>query len=265
MLGVDESELDDWLRTADAMTILFDETRGVHPQSEGFTEQEPWDFENTAADQYMLQENFPYFELYRRQVVKQADLVLALYFAPEAFTPEEKERAFAYYEALTVRDSSLSAAVQAVIAAEVGQLDLAYDYLGEAATLDLDDLQGDTEEGLHMAALAGVWTALVAGFGGMRDAEDGLHFAPRLPARLTRLCFGVRIHGQTLRVEVTRETATYRLSGGPSLTVGHFGDSIRLTADQPVTVEIPPAGPTAPRPTQPKSRAPRDARVAFRS
>jgi alpha,alpha-trehalose phosphorylase len=262
-LGVDDSELDDWLRTAEAMSIPFDEIRGVHPQSAGFTDQERWDFAQTDPDQYLLQDHFPYFDLYRKQVVKQADLVLALFFSHEAFTAQQKERAFTYYEAITVRDSSLSAAVQAIIAAEVGQLDLAYDYLGEAATLDLDDLHENAGEGLHIAALAGVWTAITGGFGGMRDTDEGLRFSPRLPERVRRLRFGVRIHGQILRVDVTPSTATYSLKGGPSVTVRHFDDTVELEAGRPVSLHIPEAPEVGARPSQPRGREPRPAAEAF--
>lgn len=264
-LGLDDSELDDWLRAAEAMSIPFDEIRGVHAQSAGFTDQEPWDFENTAPEQYLLQDHFPYFDLYRKQVVKQADLVLALFFAHEAFTAQEKERAFAYYEAITVRDSSLSAAVQAVIAAEVGHLDLAYDYLAEAATLDLDDLHENAREGLHIAALAGVWTAITGGLAGMRDTDEGLRFSPRLPERVSRLSFGVRIHGQTLRVDVTPSTATYLLKEGATVTVEHFGDTVELQAGQPVALEIPALPEVSARPSQPRGREPRPAAEAFGS
>jgi MFS family permease len=140
-------------------------------------------------EQYPLLLHFPYVDLYRKQVVKQADLVLALLLRGDAFTAEEKVRNFAYYEALTVRDSSLSACTQAVIAAEVGRLELAYDYFAEAALMDLDNLEHNTRDGLHIASLAGAWIVAVAGFGGMRDHDGALRFAPRLPERLTRLAF----------------------------------------------------------------------------
>src|SRR5436305_8403944 len=120
------------------MFIPYDERLVVTPQDETFTEHEVWDFAHTSPDEYPLLLHFTYFDLYRKQVVKQADLVLAMHLRGDAFTPEQKARNFAYYEALTVRDSSLSACTQAVLAAEVGQLDLAYDYLGEAARMDLD-------------------------------------------------------------------------------------------------------------------------------
>ena len=120
------------------MLVPFDEQLGVHPQAEGFTEHQRWDFEATAPEQYPLLLHFPYFDLYRKQVVKQADLVLALHLRGDAFTAEQKARNFAYYERLTVRDSSLSACTQAVIAAEVGHLELAYDYFAEAALIDLE-------------------------------------------------------------------------------------------------------------------------------
>ena len=167
-----------WRDAAETMFIPYDDVLGVHPQAEGFTSHEIWDFAATWADQYPLLLHFPYFDLYRKQVVKQADLVLAMYLRGDAFTDEEKARNFAYYEALTVRDSSLSACTQAVLAAEVGHLDLAYEYLAEAALMDLDDIEHNTRDGLHVAALAGTWIALVAGFAGLRERGVAFSFAP---------------------------------------------------------------------------------------
>ena len=263
-LGVDEEELGGWEAAADAMAVPFDESRGVHPQAAGFTELARWDFDATDPDQYSLHDHFPYFDLYRKQVVKQADLVLALFFAHDCFTAEQKARDFVYYEPLTVRDSSLSAAVQAVVAAEVGHLDLAADYLAEAATIDLDDLHGNTGEGLHIAALAGVWIALTSGFGGMRDGAGGLQFSPRLPRQLEALSFGVRIHGCVLRVDISPSATTYRLSSGDPVTIRHFDEDVLLRPGDPVTVEIPPTVSPGPAPTQPRGRAPRSFEEALR-
>jgi alpha,alpha-trehalose phosphorylase len=254
-LNVDEAEIAAWQRAADAMTVPYDDRYGIHPQDEDFTQHEVWDFAHTRPDQYPLLLHFPYFDLYRKQVVKQADLVLALYKRGDAFTPEQKARDFAYYEALTVRDSSLSAASQAVIAAEVGHIDLAYDYLGEAARMDLDNLEHNTGEGLHVASLAGAWTALVGGFGGMRDSGGSLTFAPRLPSALTRLVFAVLWHGCRLRVDISGAEATYTLTDGERVELAHHGQAFTLTAEHPVTRPIPPIK-AGPRPTQPFGRAP---------
>jgi alpha,alpha-trehalose phosphorylase len=191
-LGVDEEEAAGWRDAAQKMMVPFDPELGVHCQSENFTKHQRWDFDSTRPDQYPLLLHFPYFDLYRKQVVKQADLVLAMMLCGDAFSAEEKLRNFDYYDQLTVRDSSLSACTQAVIAAEVGHLDLAYDYLGEAALMDLDDLEHNTRDGVHIASLAGSVIATIQGFGGVRDYMGELMFAPRLPGPLTKLAF--RIH-----------------------------------------------------------------------
>ncbi len=206
------------------MFIPYDEARGVHPQAEGFTRHQVWDFAHTQPGQYPLLLHFTYFDLYRKQVVKQADLVLAMQLRGDAFTAGQKLRNFDYYEPLTVRDSSLSACTQAVMAAEVGHLDLAFDYLGEAALMDLRDLENNTRDGVHIASLAGTWQALVGGFGGMRHRDGTVSFAPCLPEGLTRLAFSLFIRGRRLHVEVTHNHARYVLDDGEPLTVMHHGD-----------------------------------------
>jgi alpha,alpha-trehalose phosphorylase len=254
-LGVDSDEAASWREAAEKMLIPYDERLGVTPQDETFTEHEVWDFAHTTPDQYPLLLHYPYFDLYRKQVVKQADLVLAMHLRGDAFTQEQKTRNFAYYEELTVRDSSLSASTQAVIAAEVGQLQLAYDYLGEAAFMDLHDLAHNVRDGLHIASLAGAWTALVAGFGGLRLQHGLLRFSPRLPEALGRLAFHLLFRGCRLHIEVTATEATYRTLDGTPLKVRHYGEDILLPSDGAVTRPIPPVK-AGPRPHQPPGREP---------
>ncbi len=254
-LGVDEEEIASWRDAAAAVVLPYDEMQGVHSQSEGFTSHQLWDFAGTAADQYPLLLHFPYFDLYRKQVVKQADLVLALYVCGDSFTDAQKARAFDYYEPLTVRDSSLSAGTQAVIAAEVGHLDLAYDYLAEAALIDLDDLQHNTSDGIHIASVAGTWIAAVAGFGGMRDHGGQLSFSPRLAGALTKLRFRLVWRGLRLRVDVNHQQATYSMPRGGPIELTHHGDPFTLSSDSPVTLPIP-ARQDRPAPPQPPGREP---------
>jgi alpha,alpha-trehalose phosphorylase len=256
-LAVGDEEIAAWRRAAEAVRVPYDEELGVHPQADGFTDHDHWPFAWTPAERYPLLLNYPYFDLYRKQVVKQADLVLALYVCGDRFTPEEKARDFAYYEALTVRDSSLSACIQAIVAAETGHLELAYDYLGEAALMDLHDLEHNTGDGLHIASLAGSWLALVAGFGGFRDHGGTLSFAPRLPAALDRLAFRITHRGRRLLVEVVRDGGvTYTLETGEELEIEHEGEALTVREGTPERRTASP--PPEPEPVeQPEGRAPR--------
>ena len=254
-LGVDSEEAAAWRDAAAVIVVPYDPTLEVHPQSEGFTQHQRWDFAHTRPEQYPLLLNFPYFQIYRKQVAKQADLVLALHWRGDFFTAEQKLRDFDYYEGVTVRDSSLSACTQSVVAAEVGHLDLAYDYFGEAALMDLEDLEHNVRDGLHMASLAGAWLAAVAGFGGMRDHDGSISFAPRLPDALNRLTFRMLFRRRKLEVAVRHQEATYRLLEGDPLDFVHYGEKLSMSKDQPVSRPIP-ALPRRTPPKQPAGRAP---------
>ncbi|MER6089700.1 glycoside hydrolase family 65 protein [Streptomyces bluensis] len=254
-LGVDEAETAAWRDAAKAMSVPYNRALGVHEQSAGYTRLDVWDFEGTPPEGYPLMLHFPYFDLYRKQVVKQADLVLAMLLCGDAFDEDQKARNFAYYEPLTVRDSSLSACVQCVLAAEVGHLRLAYDYLGEAALMDLEDLERNTRDGLHIASLAGTWFGLVAGFGGMRDHGDMPHFAPRLPAQLSRLAFSLRYRQRCLRIDITGSHVTYALAEGEPVQISHCGEVINLSQGVPQTRSVEQPTPL-PEPAQPPGRQP---------
>jgi alpha,alpha-trehalose phosphorylase len=254
-LGVDAEESAAWRDAAVAMHVPYDEALGVHPQAAGYTGHQVWDFAGTPAGHYPLMLHYPYFDLYRKQVVKQADLVLAMHLCGHAFTAEQKARNFDYYEALTVRDSSLSACTQAVIAAEVGQLDLAFDYLGETALIDLDDLEHNTRDGVHIASLAGIWIALICGFGGLRYRDGTVAFAPRVPEGIAGLAFTILIRQRRVRVEITHVAARYLLAEGEPLQILHHGEELELTARQVQERPIHPM-PHRPRPSQPPGREP---------
>jgi alpha,alpha-trehalose phosphorylase len=258
-LGVTTEEAASWRDAAENMYIPFDERLKVHPQHDGFTSYARWDFKATPEDHYPLLLHYPYFQLYRKQVVKQADVVLAMQLRPDAFTPEQKRRNFDYYESLTVRDSSLSPCTQSVMAAEVGHLNLAYDYLAEAAFMDLQDREHNTKDGLHIASLAGAWTALVSGFGGMRLANGQLCYSPKLPPGIVGLSFRMRYRGRIVLVSVRDRAATYTVLTGDPLDILHHGQPAtisdkELTLDIPLPVQLPP-------PSQPYGRVPQPHRA----
>ncbi|MDT4925681.1 MAG: alpha,alpha-trehalose phosphorylase [Pseudonocardiales bacterium] len=263
-LDVDPAEIEQWSERANRIALPYNADLGVHEQDRGFTVRAKWDFERSARDdEYPLLLHAPYFTLYRKQVVKQADLVLAMHWASDAFTQEEKARNFAYYEPLTVRDSSLSACTQAVIAAEVGHLALAADYLGEAVQMDLRDLEHNSGDGLHIASLAGGWLAVVAGFGGLRDVGDRMCFRPQLPPGWTRLRFGVRITGQRLHVDITEGSVTYSVEGTEPVAIAQLGprsrDEFDVRPNKAVKRTWKPVKASTPTPTQPAGRAPEPA------
>ncbi len=256
-LGVDLEEAAKWRDAAADVYIPYDDKLGVHPQSEGYTRHELWDFE-AYKDRYPLLLTAPYFDLYRKQVVKQADLVLAMHWCGDQFTAEDKARNVDYYERRTVRDSSLSACTQAVMAAEVGHLQLAHDYAYEAAMIDLRDLHQNSRDGLHMASLAGAWIALVAGFGGLRDYGQRLMFDPALPPGISRLSFSIRWRGVRLRVAVDHRQVTYSLHDGDKgeVELRHDGEDIVVTAAKPVTRRLKARKPRLEAPSQPVGREP---------
>jgi alpha,alpha-trehalose phosphorylase len=254
---VGNEQIEGWRRAADAMTIPYDPVLRVTAQAEGFTRYRDWDFESVSPDDYPLLLHYPYFSLYASQVVKQADLVFALYACGDQFDDEQKARDFAYYERITVRDSSLSAPIQAIMAAEIGALELADDYLCETAYVDLHAVNGDTASGVHLAASAGTWLAVVAGFGGMRDHGPRLEFAPRLPERLTGVTFRLRYRGRRLRVAIAHRQATYEVLDGDPLDVDHHGERVALTRGEARTLpwhSLVPTVELAPTPGRPPGR-----------
>jgi alpha,alpha-trehalose phosphorylase len=263
-LGVNTEEMATWRDAAGRVNIPYDEQLGVHQQCEGFTTFGEWDFEINATYPLLMHE--AYVRLYPAQVIKQADLVLAMQWQSHAFTPEQKARNVDYYERRMVRDSSLSACTQAVMCAEVGHLELAHDYAYEAALIDLRDLHSNTRDGLHMASLAGAWTAIVGGFGGLRDDEGILALDPQLPDGISRLCFRLRWRGFRVTVDANHSDVTYTLRDGPDgdLIIRHAGEELALNTDSPTTIAVRERKPLLPPPPQPPGREPLHRRALAR-
>jgi alpha,alpha-trehalose phosphorylase len=252
-LGVDNEELEAWRDAAASAAVPYDETLKVHSQAAGFTHYREFDARNAK---YPLLLHVPYAVLYATQVVKQADLLLAMHWCGDDFSAEDKARNVDYYERRTVRDSSLSACTQAVMCAEVGHLDLAHAYATEAALIDLRDLQENGRDGLHMASLAGAWAALVEGFGGLRERDSQLCFDPALPNGITRLCFHLRWRGVRLRTEVFPAEVSFTAEGG-DLTVYLAGQEVVVASGQTSIMPLTPRKALLPPPTQPAGRAPK--------
>lgn len=233
-IGLDPSEVDAWERAAAAMELPIDPELGITPQDARFLEREPWDWA-TPADQYPLLLNFHPLVIYRHQVLKQADVVMAMFLLPDSFSDELTRANFDYYDPITTGDSSLSPPVQAAVAARIGRSDLAVTYFRHAAFLDLANLAGNTADGVHMATAGGVWQTLVSGFGGFMWKADGPSLSPNLPAEWERLGFVVSIRGSRVRVDVARDRVTVRLEQGNPVDLEIWGTTHNVT-DQPITI-----------------------------
>ncbi len=218
-LRLRDEEVDAWERAAASMHVPYDHERGIHPQDSQFLEREAWDLAATPTDRFPLLLHYHPLVIYRHQVIKQADVVLALFLLGDEFTTEQKRRDFAYYDPLTTGDSSLSASVQSIVAAEIGNEAKALEYFEYALMMDLADLAGNVTDGVHIASTGGAWQALVFGFAGVRDTGGHLSLQPHLPGSWGRLGFSLRFQGRQLRVRLTHEQETYRLDEGEPLEI----------------------------------------------
>jgi alpha,alpha-trehalose phosphorylase len=235
--ALEPSEVERWIRAAESMYVPYDEKLNIIPQDDGFLDREPWDFQNTPSDHYPLLLFYHPLNIYRKQVIKQADVVLAMFLLGNAFTAEAKKRNFEFYDPLTTGDSSLSSCVEAIIAAQVGDIEKAIRYGMAALLMDLADVGGNVKDGCHIASMGGTWMMLTYGLAGMRDDDGTLSFWPRrAPEDNAILRFPVTYRGQTLDVEIGLEQVEYTLRQGEGLAIRHETEEIQLTREQPLAV-----------------------------
>jgi alpha,alpha-trehalose phosphorylase len=235
-LELEEHELDEWVRAADAMYVPYDERRGIHPQDTGFLDREVWDLEATPAGHFPLLLHYHPLEIYRHQVIKQADIVLAMFLLGDQFDADQKRANYDYYDRITSGDSSLSACVQSIVATEIGNEEHALAYFRFALLMDLADAAGNASDGVHIASAAGVWQALVFGFGGVRDFDGALSITPRLPAEWRSLAFSLRCRDRQLRIELAHDEERYTVEEGDSLAVTIRGEPRVLSQGDPLVL-----------------------------
>ena len=231
-------EVEGWRRAADAMFVPYDEDLGITPQDAHFLELQEWDFDGVPRDRYPLLLHFHPLVIYRYQVIKQADVVLAMFLHDRHFAPDHQARNFAYYDPLTTGDSSLSTAIQSIVAARVGNEAKAIEYFRYGVFMDLANVAGNTGDGVHVAAAGGVWLSIVHGFGGLTDTGEHPSFDPRLPSSWDGLRYSLTIRGLLLRVEIGRHEATYTVDADEAMTIVHEGEEVLLPARQPVSLPL---------------------------
>ncbi len=243
--GFEEQEAEDWEMAAAQMYLPYDEPLGVHPQDDSFLEKAVWDFANTPEENYPLLLHYHPLNLYRHQVLKQADTILAMFLLDHQFSPEDMKRNFDYYDPLTTHNSSLSVCIQSIVANEIGYEEQARQYFDFAITMDLRDVGGNMMNGAHIASIGGSWMALVYGFAGMRDHRGLVSFRPRIPDDWRQLRFRLTVRGNLVEVDIRPDVTTYTLKEGDGLTLFHQGAELNLSPDAPLVDQ-----PTRPRTPQ---------------
>ncbi len=235
--ALEPHEAEAWKHAAESMYVPYDEKLEIIPQDDSFLDREPWDFENTPRDHYPLLLFYHPLDIYRKQVIKQADVVLAMFLLGDAFSLEAKKCNFDFYDRFTTGDSSLSSCVEAIIAAQIGDVEKAFRHGMAALLMDLADVGGNVKDGCHIASMGGTWMMLTYGFGGMRDDGGTLSFWPRrAPEENATLRFPVTYRGQMLEVEIGLEKVEYALREGERLVIRHETEEIELTREHPLAV-----------------------------
>ena len=226
-IGYDPKEASAWEKAADLMYYPAPKD-GIYPQDDDFLLRKPWPLESIPAEKRPLLIHFHGLNIYRHMICKQADLILAMVQFGNFYTKEEKKRNFAFYDRVTTHDSSLSMAVFSILASEIGDREKAYDYFMSSARLDLDDMQHNSKDGLHLANMAGTWNCMVKGFGGMRYEGGTIGFRPVCPEQWNGYSFRVIFRGRTIEVSVKPEGADYRLLDGEPIEVLADGEKVLL-------------------------------------
>jgi alpha,alpha-trehalose phosphorylase len=231
-------EIDDWRKAAENMYIPYDKKKGINPQDDDFLKKEVWDFKNTPMENYPLLLHYHPLVIYRYQVIKQADVAMAMFLLGHEFSREQKKRNFDYYDPLTTGDSSLSACVHSILAVELGYLDRAEELIRYAALMDLADVGGNVKDGAHIASMGGTWMTVVYGLAGLRDYGGKISFNPKIPPQSGGFRFPLTVRGQMFEVDVKKDVVTYLLKKGDGLTIYHAEKEIKLSKGQPVNVPI---------------------------
>lgn len=235
-LGIENEEVEEWLRAADQMYLPYDPERNINPQDDSFLNKQKWDLQATPEEKFPLLLHYHPLTLYRYQVCKQADTILAHFLLEDEQEPETMKNSYDYYETITTHDSSLSSCVFSIMAAKHGYKEKAYDYFIETARLDLDNTHGNTKDGLHMANMGGTWMAIIFGFAGLRIKEEGISLNPVLPAKWKGYTFPLRYQGRKLHISVTETDMKVELVSGENIEIKLYGENHCLVQGETTVV-----------------------------
>lgn len=209
--SVTEEEMSNWQAAADKMKLPYDDERQLIKQDDTFFEKAPWPFSDTPKENYPLLLHYHPMVIYKHQVSKQADGLLAELLFPQDYSIEQIARDYDFYEKVTTHDSSLSRSVFSILASRTGQTEKGYNYFMDTALMDLTDLQGNSQDGIHAANMGGSWLSMIYGFGGLSFGHQQIDFTNHLPKEISDLRFRLRLQGTLVEVELTEGKAHLRL------------------------------------------------------
>lgn len=227
-LKLSTAEVSSWEKAGQNIYLPYDKELKINPQDDSFLKKAVWDFDHTPKDHYPLLLHYHPLTLYRYQVCKQADTVLAHFLLEEEQDFETIKNSFSYYERITTHDSSLSSCIFSIMAAKIGDYKKAYEYFIETARLDLDNTHGNTKDGLHMANMGGTWMSIVYGFAGLRLKENGIVLNPSIPENWSQYGFKVKYKGMRLDILISQAGVKLELVVGEELTLYLNGEKITL-------------------------------------
>ncbi|MDR3145351.1 MAG: beta-phosphoglucomutase [Treponema sp.] len=227
-IGLSPAEVEAFSRAAESMYLPYDGELDINPQDDSFLSKKRWNPESVPKDHFPLLLHYHPLYLYRHQVCKQADTVLAHFIFEDAQSRETINSSFHYYEGITTHDSSLSTCVFSIVASGLGFHDKAYRYFGDSAKLDLFNTHGNTKDGIHTANMGGTYMAIVYGFAGLRIKERGIFFAPSLPASWEAYRFRIFYQGSQIQVEVDRRELRFTLLSGLEQRIHVYGQGYGL-------------------------------------
>lgn len=219
-LRLSDAELSQWQAIIEKMYLPQDEQLGIFLQQDGFLDKDIQPVSAIPADQRPINQHWSWDKILRSPYIKQADVLQGIWYFMDRFSAAEKKRNFDFYEPLTVHESSLSAAVHAILAADLHYEDKAVEMYARTARLDLDNYNNDTDDGLHITSMTGSWLAIVQGFAGMRISDEGqLSFKPFLPKKWTAYEFHINFRGRLLKISVTADRTDIKLLKGDRLAI----------------------------------------------
>ncbi|MFR7643258.1 glycosyl hydrolase family 65 protein [Eubacterium sp.] len=150
------------------------------------------------------------------QAIKQADVVMLLNLFPQLYSPDIVKKNVLFYEKRTLHDSSLSYCAHAQACANIGELDMAQNFFKKALEVDLVDNPYDSTDGLHAAAMGGIYNCLIQGFAGVSADDSALYITPHLPKEWKKMEFVVMYKGCRLEIRVSHDKVDIYKTGDTS-------------------------------------------------